>query len=681
MKQHDEAIEIDGSWVYPDGVRLPVLSGAEGDEGTDGGEGGESAPAEGGESADGGGETAETEGGETTTTTTTETETTSTEGAVDETDLVAVLQSGLIEGDLADAETEEIERLNAAIDAEIEAARANPDAVTMDDITRFQGLRAVQTNLAAEVQRRIDEAAATATALEEIAGNVVTLPSTPSETTPAVPAAQAASPSAPPAPPAAPSAPVVDRAAHAAAMHAIRERANPTQDPAAAESHAARAASPGVVAQQAAAQWVSLRAADPGVADFGRMVNQTRPVSMFGGEIQPRDESILAAAVIEADPELQLTDSRSHNEGAMSRAIQAHREAREEAATARNTKVAAICTPAQIIREAMQCGTDAVPLQGALVNMNAVSGNANNLSYSYRLPTSINEAAAGVGAWTATNQGNVVATDPTTWKPCVAIACPGYADEIASEFTACFTVDAFTELSSPEQVADFEQAKDRAFARFTEAWMLRKLDTYLYHVSHTATLGAVPDIIDAVLTALANGHFGERMDLEAGYVVFGSPGLAYAAAIDENSKAYGDGSSLDTVMGIVREATGTDYVQLYDLPLTGAGNLPANPFGSLGVVGASGATPLPTIGGGVITYQLRVIDPSSFIGFNTGEATFGQQITLDQARQNKRGFFQRVFGGLMKPGCAPGYRIDITLCHDGSRGGFVEPSCGTGGGS
>lgn len=671
MNEFTDAVEIDGAWIFPDGSTLPVLTGGDGDdEGTETpaeGEGTE-APAEGDATAEG----TETpaEGGETTTTTTTET---TTETATDETDLVSVLQSELVDGELAEVSAEDIERIVTAIDTEIAEAQANPDTVSMTDITRFRALRGVQSNLAAESQRRLDEAAAVARELGEVASNVVALPTAATEV-PATetPAAQAASPAAPATPPAQP----VDRAAHSAAVASIRNRMSPDQPAAEGESTATRVASPGVLARSV--DWISLREADTGIADFGRLINNTRPVQVMG-EIQTRDESILAAAVIEANPDEQLTDSRSHNERVMSAAIAAHRGAREEAAAARGARTAAICSPAQIIREAMQCGTDAVPLQGALVNINAVSGNANNLSYQYRLPTSINEAAAGVGAWTTTNQDAISATDPATWKPCVAIACPGYASETATEFTACFTVDAFTELSSPEQVADFEQAKDRAFARYTESWFLRKLDSYLYHVSHTAALGTVPDLVNVILTALANGHYGERMDLEAGYVVFGSPGLAAAAAIDENSRAYSTGvHSMEDVMGIVRDATGTDYVQLYDLPLTGAGNLAANPFGSLGAIGAGGATPLPTIGGGVMTYQLRVIDPSAFVGFNTGEATFGQQITLDQARQNKRGFFQRVFGGLMKPGCAPGYRIDITVCHDGTRGGFETPACGGG---
>ena len=126
------------------------------------------------------------------------------------------------------------------------------------------------------------------------------------------------------------------------------------------------------------------------------------------------------------------------------------------------------------------------------------------------------------------------------------------------------------------------------------------------------------------------------------------------------------------MQSIVEDATGTSYVQLLDVPHTnGNGTWGSSPFASLPAVGGS-ASALARLDS--VTFTLRVLDPSAFVAFNTGEAVFGEQVTLDQARQNGRGFFQRVFGGLMKPGCSPGYKITVSnLAVDGSRGGFLTP--------
>lgn len=389
------------------------------------------------------------------------------------------------------------------------------------------------------------------------------------------------------------------------------------------------------------------------------------------GRLQPQRAAILASARVVDDPDNLLADSPSRNERIIAEAMEAHRAARLEAGG--GDKLAAICDPASILRDAFVCGSTATPFQSSLVQLTAQSGN--QLKYEYRLPTSISTATDGIATWTATDQDSVDPTDPDTWKPTVSIACASYDTETAVEQTASYEVDAFTALSSPESVDDFVQAKDRAFARHTEGWHLRKMDSFLHHFTWDGSEGpgAVPKVIEAVLTAMAQGDFAERLDPGMGYNVYGSPGLLYALAIDANRKGYRTGvDAMNDVRGAVQAATGTEYVQLLDVPHTDdAGTWGSSPFTALPAVGGGGVA-LPRLD--AVTFTLRVLDPSSFAAFNTGEATFGEQITLDQARQNKRGFFQRMFGGLMKPGCAPGYKITVSnLAVDGSRGGFLTP--------
>lgn len=531
--------------------------------------------------------------------------------------------------------------LHASLDQQIAegrdavAAKAAAGEATLADVATLKSLRAAQQTIADTLAARVADRQAIADGLNELE-NPVPLPD-------AVPA----------------------RAAAAKAVTRVISEQPPTPDQAPADQ------TPSEVTAAAAEQpmpWRSVR--DGGSsASWGDLVNEGR--RNLGSTVDPMRPVVLASARVIDDEDRMLTDSASKNERLIGEAMEEHRAARMEAGG--GARLAAICDPATILRDAFVCGTTATPLQSSLVNMTANSGNA--LKYEYRLPTSIAAATAGIATWDVADQNSVDPTDPETWKPTVAIACASYSTEVASEQTASYEVDAFTELSSPESVDDFVQAKDRAFARHTEGWYLRKLDTFLHPLTWDASAGAgaVPEIIEMVLTALANGHYGERLDLASGYAVYGSPGLLYALAADENRKGYRSGSTdLAAVQSLVEGATGTSYVQLLDVAHTdGNGTWGSSPFAALPAVGGSAAA-LARLDS--LSFTLRIIDPSSFVAFTTGEATFGEQVTLDQARQNKRGFFQRMFGGLMKPGCAPGFKITVTgLAVDGSRGGFLTP--------
>lgn len=516
------------------------------------------------------------------------------------------------------------------------AARAEKGEAVLDEVNALRSLQAAQQKLVEVLTARVAERTAIAEGLAELE-NDVPLPET-----------------------------VTARAAAAGVVARVISEAPPANTQGDADQQPSERTASAAVEQPM--PWRSTMEGGSTV-DWQSLVNDGRLPQ--GGRVDPRRPVILASARVVDDEDRLLTDSASKNERIISEAMAEHRAARLEAGG--GAKLAAICDPASILRDAFVCGTTATPFQSSLVNLTANSGNA--LKYEYRLPTSLSAATDGIATWDAADQSSVDPSDPETWKPTVAIACASYATEVASEQTASYTVDAFTELSSPESVEDFVQAKDRAFARHTEGWNLRKADSFLHHVTWDASsgAGAVPEVIEAVLTALASGDFGERLDLASGYSVYGSPGLLYALAIDENRRGYRTGAAgLADVQGLVEDATGTSYVQLLDVPHTDAdGTWGSSPFASLPAVGGGGVA-LARLD--TVTFTLRVLDPSAFVAFNTGEATFGEQVTLDQARQNQRGFFQRIFGGLMKPGCSPGYKITITgLAVDGSRGGFLTP--------
>lgn len=564
-------------------------------------------------------------------------------------------------------EDSDLRALFDTLESEVQATKDIPkDQLTAAAVQAAKSRREAQATITALLQTRIDEREALAADVASLDTDAPVLPGAAADDAATGTDAKAAGASQPTAPAAAAVSPVT----------AVRDRPTaPQPDAVQAAAGAAQPLSRQAAVAQTQSSWVSTYGRHINeVVAWGDMIRETKPRGTRDHVVPRPEEAVLATARVADDArnwDYELTDSASQNDRATHAAMAEHAERRRSAGRDMSARQAAICDPATIMRQAMVCGHTMTPHQAALVGMTAQSGNA--LKYEYRLPTGISAANGAVTAWGPTQQAAIDPTDPNTWKPCAPIACPDYTTATATEITACYEIDAFTELSSPEAEADFVHAKDRLFARFTEAWHLRETDKFLHYVSFNGDTGAVTDVIEAVLTAVVSGEYGERLE-PGSFIVEGSPGLAGILATDENKKAFRSGTaSMDDVLQIVADATGTDYVQLYDLELDDEGALKANPFGDFGAVGAASPTPMPRLSH--MTFTLRVFDPSSIVRFDTGEAQFGDQITLDQARQNKRGAFQRIFGGQMKPGCAPGYRIDITLCADGSRGGFVAPGC------
>jgi hypothetical protein len=648
----DHPVQIGNEWVFPTGERLPVISGGfDGEEGTPGD------PAPEAEATDATADAPAAEG-----------EAGATEGEASEAEAVdayAIPEDLLaLTGDeFATGAQAEIDRLEAEIVTAREAG-----VTTMAEVEHLRSLRAGQAAIAAESQRRIDEAAAVAAGLGEL-GDAPTLPA-PEPVVADTPQARAAA--------------VRQAAARTTPRGGTPAQAGAVTPPAADAQPETRTAA----VLETARRWRNVRedfGAVGAPANFADLINRTNIGT--GQQVSQRRDSIMASIAVEPDGlGYVLGDSTSENEAQIAACLEDHRRRRKELAADSDLPIrqAAICDPPSINRNASTCGVDDTPLQSLLPFMTATSGN--RLKFQFRTPTTFAEVADGVGEWSTTLQDAIDVADPDTWKPCVPIACPTYTTEQASEITSCYTIDAYTELSSPEAEADFVAKLDVAEARFTEGWFLRKLDTFLHPFSFNGYMGAIPDTIEAALTVTTYGDFVERLE-EGSYVIIASPGLDKALTIDANKQAFNtDARTRADVVALLRGATGNDYVQLKDLPLTGAlgvGAFPSNPFPTLPTVGGS-ATALTNGTGGIGTggnmlnaqvFTLRIIDPSSFLGWTTGEGVFGEQITLDQARQNKRGLFKRRFGGLMKPGCAPGFKITVGLCPDGSRGGFVAPGC------
>lgn len=399
----------------------------------------------------------------------------------------------------------------------------------------------------------------------------------------------------------------------------------------------------------------------------------SRHVSPTNGDV------VLATARLDSDPERVLSDSPGRNEAIIARNLGDLRERRRsERNPSAAARIAAICDPATILRDFRAAGTDATPVSDAFSWLTGESGNA--LKYEFRLPASLADASAGVAEWTETLQGDIDAADSDTWKPVATITCPDYTTVEASELTAGWEVDSFTELSSPEVVTEFENKIKQLQARFREGWLLREITDLAIDYTYGPIEGAVADVVAAIEWTLYTATYAERLD-PADYVAILPPNLTNLLVVDDVRRGNHTDplKSAADLIAEVEHATGVTVVQSLDLPITSGGALPTNPYGAptVGAYEAAIPTPWSPASGDPTTFAIKLVDPSSFQPFTTGEAVFGQAITLDQARQNKRGLFMREFVGLMKPGIANAYSVKLTLRPNGGRSGLITADAAT----
>lgn len=392
-------------------------------------------------------------------------------------------------------------------------------------------------------------------------------------------------------------------------------------------------------------------------------------------------KTVLASApIVEDDADLLRSGSARDNERLVRRNLTALREFRRDTFSGdREARMAAmlasICPPLETVRTVLTAGTNATPASDEFSWLLSEGNGGNALGFEYRLPTSMSTVADGVGAWDEAKQAYVDPSDPETWKPVHAIDCPGFEEAVAEELTAAWEVDSWTELSSPGVVADVEFNIAKLWARYWEGFTLRALSTHARKVTFGPVHGTVADTIAVIRFLLSYATFDERL-IPGDFSVFLPPGYVDLLVVDEARKGFQPTGyrAEDAVLAEIEAATGARIVKTLDLPLNANGSLATSPFqlANLPDVGdPAQALPAPWESQ---TFKIQLADPASLQPFQTNQATLGQQVTLDQARQNKRGMFQGQYLGFMKPGIAPIFEAEVSTIPCGVRAGLND-SC------
>lgn len=409
------------------------------------------------------------------------------------------------------------------------------------------------------------------------------------------------------------------------------------------------------------------------IVDVIREINRTpRP----NGEMS---KVILAAATIDGIDEEKLL--RAHSGAANEKIIRTnlaeHRERNRDLNTGdRSARLAALCAPSTIMRDGALAGTDATPVSDAFSWLNS-EGAGNALSYEYRTPIGIGTAGDGIGVWNESDQEYVDPTDPDTWKPSHSISCPDFVTSDAHELVASWDIDTWTAMSSPGIEAEIAFNMGKLWARYWDGDVLRAMHRFAKRLTYTGSGSGLSDVIASIQRTLTDATYTERLD-KRDYTAFLPPALLDLLVMSEARKAFDPDTagpdSANEILAEIEHATGVAVVQALDLKLEEDDTLASNPYGSFGTAGdgttPGGQTALPHPDSST-AFNIYLADTASFQPFQTNKVTLGQQVTLDQARQNKRGIFMAQYIGFMKAGIAPVYEVALTTKLNGGYTGFV----------
>lgn len=337
-------------------------------------------------------------------------------------------------------------------------------------------------------------------------------------------------------------------------------------------------------------------------------------------------------------------------------------------------RMAAICDPLEPIREIPSAFTAAEPVAAIFP-----SRPMGRLGFQFTPSITLAGVASGVTLWDEADQAAVVVTDQGTWKPCVDVACPPVSSVRAEFVPGCLRFDITTEMSNPARITNATEALNAVRARTKEGRILQLIDLNSSKFRYTGDYGALPSLIEALNTAIAQAVFTNRLE-DPSYTLLLPPAVVAILTIDRANRAYGrEEEAIGDVLTYLRSSVDGlgEIVRTLDASLGGEPGLPFPAFpASTAAGGPAGLTDLPYIEGG--DYRIRLVDPSGWIYASTGEMNAGVTRDSNQLRQNKAQFFVEDAALLAKHGPQSDITIDMVLCADGSRAGLIEPdSCAT----
>lgn len=538
----------------------------------------------------------------------------------------------------ADLAAEDPEALRALATSIVEAREALvQNARTEDDLAAIAEASARRNAIAAELQRRVDEAQRVRAGVQEQVEAFANEPALPEPE----PALASMSPARPPA--------------------AVIAAARGEQAPAAQQA----SASPARTRPRAA-----LVAA---VGTDGAQVGQTMDFTDLGEALDRTKNSEARSIVASLQPfsETRDLDVPLLGRESIERNTELMLEARDEWYAARRADrdgspmTAAICEPLDILREIPDAFVTDEPIRDLFPTRPASRG-----GFQFFTSAALSSVNGSVDLWDETDQAAVSPTNQATWKPCIVVACPTATSIKAEAIVACLIWDNTQEMSNPESIANLMNALRAWRARRKEGRILERIDALSHPYVFATDYGAASTMIAGLNSAFARATYLNRQ-AENEYVAIVPPGALGAVATDLGMRGFGSDEARDTVRYILDHVPGLREIRAsLDPSLAGE---PSLPFPALPAVGGAVGL-LPTLSD---AYRIRLVEPGAAIYSETGQVNVGTTTDASLLRQNRTMYFSEEYLFLAKQGPAPWIRIDMDLCVNGARAGWVTPTaCG-----
>jgi hypothetical protein len=296
---------------------------------------------------------------------------------------------------------------------------------------------------------------------------------------------------------------------------------------------------------------------------------------------------------------------------------------------------------------------------------------ASRLGFQFFQSVGLAALDTSVALWDETDQASVAAETASTWKPCLLVDCPDPVTIKAEAVVACLLWDNTQEMSNPENIANLLNALAALRARTKEGRILHRIDQLSHRYTHEGDYGAVPTLIEALNSAMARAVFANRED-ENTYTAIIPPGAVHLLGIDLASRGF-EAQTVNDVFGYVRDRVPGlgEVVMSLDASLgTASFTEPSLPFDALTAVGDTTPDALPRLDG---TYRIRLVEPGAAIYSETGALNVGTSTDSTLLRMNRTQYFAEEYLFLAKQGPAPWFSLDVELCGNGARAGWVTP--------
>lgn len=328
-------------------------------------------------------------------------------------------------------------------------------------------------------------------------------------------------------------------------------------------------------------------------------------------------------------------------------------------------RAAAICGPYDILRNIPDAFSTAEPVRDIFP-----SRPAGRLAFQFIVSESLATVMGGTAIWDEDDQAAVDPDDSDTWKACLPIDCKDPVDIVAEAVFACITYDITTEMSAPERLQNVMNALRAARARRKESQILDKIDALSSHYNYYGSYGAVPTLIEALNTAIAQATYTNRLEDEI-YTVILPPGVVQLLTMDLAGRAYDTGDVTNALQYVRDRVEGVrEVVSSLDAAASGE---PGLPFVALNPPGEA-AVDLPSLSAlNNGQHRIRLVSPGDALYAETGQLNVGTERDAGLIRQNRTMYFEEEFFLLAKNGPSPWFTLDVRLCADGGRGGLYDP--------